>query len=72
MAQQLTNNCQSKECNNPALYQITYDCGEDEPVQILRICKDHYENHDELPSGEKFYYFKEFAKKVEILGEITQ
>lgn len=72
MALQLVANCQSVDCNQKADFRITYDCGEDEDVQVLEICKNHYEAHDDLPSGEKFYYFKEFAKKVEVLERMTQ
>lgn len=62
-----SNDCQVKVCNEPANYKIIYDCGEGED-QIINLCKVHYENHDVLPSGEKFYYFKKFAKNIEVLA----
>lgn len=61
--------CQVKSCGQPAEIKATYDCGTD-PDQELCFCKNCYENsHDELPNGKKFFYFKEFVKKVEFLKE---
>lgn len=67
MALVLNGKCNCVGCENAANYRITYDCGEDEPIQTLEICQTHYENHDDLPSGKKFYYFKEYAIKVEVI-----
>ncbi len=61
-----SNGCQVRVCNQLAAFEIDYDCGEGDD-QTIRVCKDHYEAHDVLPSGEKFYYFKKFAKNIEVL-----
>ena len=59
--------CNVKVCHEGANFEITYDCGDAED-QIIQVCKDHYDSHDVLPTGEKFYYFKKFAKNVEVLS----
>ncbi len=61
-----SNGCQVKICNQLAAFKIDYDCG-DGADQTIIVCKDHYEAHDVLPSGEKFYYFKEYAKNIEVI-----
>ena len=59
--------CDVKNCPLDADFRCTYDCGDDEIDQTIQICKSHYESHDELPSGELFYYFKKFTKNVEVI-----
>ena len=60
-------NCDVNVCNSMANFRITFDCGEGDE-QIIDLCQIHYENHDVLPSGEKYYYFKKFAKNIEVLA----
>ena len=58
--------CDVKSCDRPANFKCSYDC-DDDIGQVIQVCKEHYESHDVLPSGERFYYFKEFTKNIEVL-----
>lgn len=59
--------CDVRTCETDPSFKIAYDCGEGEP-QSITLCKPHYESYDVMPSGEKFYYFKKFAKNIEVLN----
>ena len=59
--------CNVKVCNEIANFKIDYDCGEGDD-QTISVCKIHYEAHDIMPSGERFYYFKKFARNIEVLA----
>lgn len=58
--------CDVRSCPSQPDFKIDYDCGEGLDQKIT-LCKEHYDSYDVMENGEKFFYFKKFAKNVEVL-----
>lgn len=63
--------CSVKDCQDPAKYDITYDCGKDFPEQRMLVCPKHYDSYEMVMGDngefEKMHYYKQFVKDLVVL-----